>query len=392
MTITQVLIKPSNKIFMKNAPEPISLTQRLIQFNTVNPPGRERACAAWIGKYLEDARFQVSFYEFDNSRTSLVAIREGAGEKAPLCFSGHLDTVPTGRAPWGMDPFNGEIKGDKIYGRGASDMKGGIAAMVSMALRLSKFTNLKAGVRLIFTAGEETGCEGARYLAGTAGLLSGMGALVIGEPTSNRPLVGHKGAVRFELTARGKTAHAAMPGKGENAIYKAARALTRLEAFDFGVAENPVLGKPTLNVGIISGGININSVPDLATIGVDIRPTPGLHADEIKNRLGACLGPDITIRCLEAFPGVLSDPDDPWIREVFEMAAPHLKTPPTPEGAPYFTDASFLVEPMGHPPTVLLGPGESEQAHSTDEFCYLARIEEATEIYFEMAQRWCLAG
>jgi succinyl-diaminopimelate desuccinylase len=182
-----------------------------------------------------------------------------------------------------------------------------------------------------------------------------------------------------------------MPEKGENAIYKAARALTRLEAFNFGVSENPVLGKPTLNVGIISGGININSVPDLTTIGVDIRPTPGLQTGEIEKRLGVWLGPDITIRCLEAFPGVLSDPDAPWIRDVFKVAAPYLETPPAPEGAPYFTDASFLVGPMGNPPTVLLGPGEPEQAHSTDEFCYLAKIKKAAEIYFEIARRWCLA-
>jgi len=377
---------------MKYTPEPISLTQRLIRFNTVNPPGQEKACAVWIGEFLKDSGFQVSFYEFDDKRTSLVAVLKGAGEKASLCFSGHLDTVPTGKARWKMSPFGGEIHGDKIFGRGTSDMKGGIAAMVSAALRLSKITNLKAGVTILLTAGEETGCEGARYLVKRKGILPEIGALVIGEPTSNRPLVGHKGAVRFELTIRGKTAHAAMPEKGENAIYKAARALTRLEAFDFGVAENPILGKPTLNVGIISGGININSVPDLTTIGIDIRPTPGLDADEIKTCLDTCLGPDVVIRCLEAFPGVLSDPDDPWIREVFEVAAPYLETPPVPEGAPYFTDASFFVGPMGNPPTVLLGPGESEQAHSTDEFCYLAKIEEAAEIYFEIAQRWCLAG
>ncbi len=376
---------------MKSDLTPLLLTQKLIRFNTVNPPGREKACAAWLGKILEEAGFQIAFYEFDEARTSLVAALGGAGERTSLCFSGHLDTVPPGRAPWRMNPFSGEVEGNKIYGRGASDMKGGVAAMVSAALRLSKIGGLKAGLTLILTAGEETGCEGAKYLAGKDGVLTGAGALVIGEPTSNVPFVGHKGAVRFELTARGKTAHAAMPEKGENAIYKAARAIERLEAFDFGVAENPILGKPTLNVGIISGGININSVPDRATIGVDIRPTPGLRADEIGDRLGVCLGPEIEIRCLEAFSGVLSDPEDPWIREIFEIVTPYLETPPVPKGAPYFTDASFLVAPMGHPPAVLLGPGEPGQAHSTDEFCFLARIEEAAEIYFEMARRWCLA-
>jgi len=368
----------------------ISLTRKIISFNTVNPPGNERPCANYLGGILEGAGFRVKTYEFAEKRTSLVASLKGREERPPLCFSGHLDTVPLGRASWRMDPFVGETEGDKIYGRGASDMKGGIAAMVMMALRVAELPNLKAGLTLVLTAGEETGCEGARYLAETAGALERAGALVIGEPTSNVPLIGHKGAVRFELITRGRTAHASMPEEGDNAIYRAARALAKLESFDFKVPEHLVLGKPTLNVGTISGGIAINSVPDYVSMGVDIRPIPGMDAGGIEEQLRSTLGQDVEIRCLEEIPGVVSDVDNPWIREVFDIVVPYHSAPPVLRGAPYFTDGSFFASPMGHPPLVLLGPGEAEQAHSTDEFCYLTKIKEAVEIYFEISRRWCL--
>lgn len=115
---------------MKTHPEVISLTRKLLTFNTINPPGMERVCARYLGGLLEDGGYQVGYFEYDEGRTSLVAIRRGSGEKGALCFSGHIDTVPLGAARWNVDPFAGEIKEGKIYGRGASDMKAGVAAMV----------------------------------------------------------------------------------------------------------------------------------------------------------------------------------------------------------------------------------------------------------------------
>ncbi|MBW2127010.1 MAG: peptidase dimerization domain-containing protein, partial [Deltaproteobacteria bacterium] len=127
---------------------------------------------------------------------------------------------------------------------------------------------------LVFTAGEETFCQGARHLAGVTGALPKAGAMVVCEPTSNRPLVGHRGAIHLEVQTKGISAHASMPELGENAIYKAAEAALKLRELDFGLPAHPLLGKPTLNVGTISGGVNINSIPDQATMGVDIRIIP----------------------------------------------------------------------------------------------------------------------
>lgn len=116
-------------------------------------------------------------------------------DRLPLCFTGHIDTVPLGATAWNYDPFAGEIAGDKVYGRGSTDMKSGVAAMIATATQLTHFQTLQAGLTLILTAGEETCCQGAYHLASLDNVLGEAGAIVVGEPTANYPWIGHKGAV-----------------------------------------------------------------------------------------------------------------------------------------------------------------------------------------------------
>ncbi|HEX9455001.1 MAG TPA: M20/M25/M40 family metallo-hydrolase [Candidatus Binatia bacterium] len=149
----------------------LTLTRKLLGFETINPPGDERACALYLGSLLETAGYETRYYEFADKRSNLIARLAGRDEKLPICFTGHLDTVPLGSTSWSRDPFAGETDGDKLYGRGTSDMKSGVAAMVLMALRLARQANRRAGITLIFTAGEETTCERAGYLASLDNLL-----------------------------------------------------------------------------------------------------------------------------------------------------------------------------------------------------------------------------
>lgn len=374
---------------MTSRPDPLALTQDLIAFNTVNPPGDERECARYIGRLLEGGGYRVTYHEFDDRRTSLIASKEGAGDKAPLCFSGHMDTVPLGSAPWERDPFGGELDGDRVYGRGSSDMKGGLAAMVAAALRVAPLLPGKAGLKLVLTAGEEKACQGAAYLSRSRHVMGRAGAVLVGEPTSNYPVVGHKGAFWLEARATGITAHGSMPEQGVNAIYRAARAALALERFEFGVAPHPVLGSPTLNLGTISGGLNINSVPDQASMGIDIRTIPGQSHDEIFERLKSALGEDATLERLMEATSVWTDPRDGWVQEVFGIMESHLGERPVERGVTYFTDASIFTPALGYPPTLILGPGEAAMAHKTDEYCSLSSIETATEAYLEIAGRWC---
>src|SRR6185503_11492375 len=115
------------------ASDPVGLTKSLLQFDTVNPPGRERECARYAGAMLQEWGFSVDYHEFAEGRTSVIARAGGAGGKGPLCLTGHLDIVPLGARKWSKDPFSGETAGDRLYGRGTSDMKAGIAAMLLAA-------------------------------------------------------------------------------------------------------------------------------------------------------------------------------------------------------------------------------------------------------------------
>ncbi|MBW1780921.1 MAG: M20 family metallopeptidase [Deltaproteobacteria bacterium] len=367
----------------------LSLTRKLLGFNTMNPPNQERDCAVYLGKLLEDGGFDTQFYEFEKGRTSLVARTKGPSDLEPICFTGHMDTIPLGAARWTRDPFKGETDGDWIYGRGVADMKGGVAAMVMAGLHMARLPKGKAGVILVITAGEETGCEGAYFLASHETALGKAGALVVGEPTSNFPIVGHKGALWIEARASGVAAHGSMPEKGVNAIYKAAHAVKKLEDFNFDVAPHKLLGSPTLNVGTIRGGININSVPDQALIGIDIRTIPDQGNKEVYERLSSYLGDELTLHRVIDVEGIATDPQDEWVQGVFEIMKPILKERPVARGVTYFTDASVLTPALGNPPTVILGPGEPEMAHKTDERCRISKIEEAAEAYLKIAERWC---
>jgi succinyl-diaminopimelate desuccinylase len=367
----------------------LELSRELLRFDTINPPGDERACAEHLAWSLENAGFDVRFHEYATGRTSLVARLGGSSSRLPLCFAGHIDTVPLGTTPWSRDPFAGEVADGRLYGRGSSDMKSGVAVFVTAAQRLAKGLRTSPGLVLVIVAGEETGCDGSRHLAAVNGALGEAGAIVIAEPTGNYPLVGHKGALWLHARATGVTAHGSMPDRGVNAIYKGARAVAKLERFAFAAKPHPVLGSPTLNVGTINGGLNINSVPDGITIGIDIRTIPDVKHEELAQRLTEYLGDEVSLSSIVDVQGVWTDPAHPWVEEIFELTTPIVGTRPAVRGAPYFTDASALKPAYGGPPTVILGPGEMELAHQTDEYCRVDRLEQAVELYVEIARRWC---
>lgn len=367
----------------------LDLTRRLLAFDTINPPGNEHACALALAGFLEDAGLEVEAYDYEPQRTSLVATLRGSGERPAIVLTGHLDTVPLGAAPWSCDPFAGDIADGRIYGRGTCDMKAAVAAMSVATRRLAEVHGRRADVRLVFTAGEECGCHGAQHLASLPGVLGHAGAMVVGEPTGNHAWVAHKGCLRFAVTSHGVTAHASMPEQGDNAIHKAAAAVLALSRFEFGIEPHPLLGRPTLNIGTIAGGLNVNSVPDTTVIGLDIRTIPGLSDEHIHGRVQDTVGEWAEVTRLDSGAAIESDPDDPWVQQVLDVLQELQGTRPTLGSAPYFTDAAFLKPALGQPPTILFGPGDAEMAHKTDEWCDLGKLELAEEAYFEILRRWC---
>jgi succinyl-diaminopimelate desuccinylase len=373
-----------------SAQDAVSLTRTLLRFDTVNPPGRERDCARHAGALLQEWGYHVDYHEYEDSRTSVIARAGGNDARAPLCLTGHLDVVPLGARAWTRDPFSGETDGDRLYGRGSSDMKAGVAAILLAARSMASKLPGTPGVVIVLTAAEEGGCIGSRFLSQQKKLMGKAGAMIVGEPTSNYPLVGHKGSVKFHAHFKGVSAHGSMPHLGVNAIYKAAKALGKLEAFEFGVPAHPVMGKPTLNVGTIEGGNTVNAVPDAANIGVDIRTVPGMDHTALLSRLNSLLE-DAELDVFSNLAPVWTQPDEEWVQRVFEICRPYAREPLEPRTAPYMTDAANLLKVYAGAPTVVLGPGEAVMAHQTDEYCSMERIGESVSIYETLIQDWCRA-
>jgi succinyl-diaminopimelate desuccinylase len=368
----------------------VELARELVRTETINPPGDEARAADLLAARLDAAGLEVAAHELAPGRISLVARWPGRDPDAPaLCLTGHLDTVPLGGSDWERNPLGGEVDGDRLHGRGSSDMKGGVAAIVAAAERTAAAGRGRAGLELVLCAAEETGCEGALALTSADGALGRAGAVLVAEPTTNYPCVAHKGVVWLDALADGRTAHGSMPHLGENAIHKLARAITRLDGFAFDVPDHDLLGAPTLNVGTVSGGININSVPDRARAGLDVRTVPGLGADAVAEQLAAAAGDEVRVETRLALDAVDTDPGDAWVAEVFEVMAPLVGETPEPRGLAYFTDAAALVPAYGTPPAIICGPGDADQAHRTDESCSVAALEAAADGFFEIARRWC---
>ena len=371
------------------AQDAVALTRDLLRFDTVNPPGRERDCARYAGGLLQGWGYEVRYHEFDDGRTSVVARAGGAAGRDPLCLTGHLDVVPLGSRAWTKDPFAGETDGDRLFGRGASDMKAGVAAMLLAARAFAGKLAGTPGVVLVLTASEENGCVGSRHLAGLPALMGRAGAILVGEPTSNYPLVGHKGSLKFHARFRGVAAHGSMPELGENAIYKAARATGKLADFDFGVAAHPVMGAPTLNVGTFEGGSGVNLVPDAAAIGVDVRTVPGMDHGALRARFRTLLGPEAELDVFSDLEPVWTEPHEEWVGRVYGIVREQLGIVPEPRTAPYMTDAANLLKVYGGAPTLVLGPGEAAQAHQTDEYCSQERVRQAVALYEAVIRDWC---
>ena len=359
----------------------ISLTRELISFNTINPPGNESGIATMLGKLLADNGFEVCLPAYDTNRLHLVAEKGVSGPVAPLVLSGHFDTVPLGELKWTREPFSGKIEGDRIYGRGSSDMKGGVAAMTVAAIEASSEFSPPGGIRLIFSAGEELGCQGVQQLVDTHRKLGQARAVIVGEPTANVPAIGHKGALYLRVTTQGKTAHSSMPELGDNAIYKAAKCISKIEAFQFEVEKDLLLGYPSINVGKMQGGMNINSVPDYAEFSIDVRSTTMVEHKSVLESLFRELGKDVAIETLVDLNPVNTPEALPFVQLVYDVCQTDRQDDSWSRSLPYLTDGSVLQPFYGGVPCIILGPGEPGMAHQTDEFCSIEKIKQAVSIY-----------
>ena len=345
-----------------------------------------RRCAG----LLEDAGLKASLVDFEPDREQLVADLPGHG--SPLTFTGHLDTVPATPSDWSVDPWSADVDGDRMVGRGTSDMKSGVAALLVAVAEHAARSHDCRGVQVVLTAGEETGCTGALRLPAEA--MVGGGPLVVAEPTQNRLVPGHKGALWLRLAARGVAAHGSAPELGDNAVVRLARAAVALhDHADW--PEDERFGRVTANVGVLRGGVQPNVVPDSAEMLVDLRTVPSADADEVRARVASLAGEGVEVSDHVVLPAIDTPLDDPFVELVSRtLSNAALDADPAPP-ARYFTDASALSPLLGAgtsaTPTVILGPGEPDQCHVANEWCSLERVDQAVEVYTGLLDRWCAA-
>jgi acetylornithine deacetylase len=291
-----------------------------------------------------------------------------------------------------VDPFGGEVRDNRLYGRGACDTKGPMAAYLTAIQRIVEQGLPFDGV-LSFAAcmGEEDGCHGARYV-----MRSGVraDAAIVAEPTVLRLINAHKGAFWWRLTVRGRAGHGAEPALGVNAIYRMGQVLLMIKDDlipTLNQRHDPILGVPTINVGTIKGGQKTNIIPDECVIEIDRRTISGEDPDEILDdflRRVERLGIPAADLCVEevqrAFPFITSR-EEPVVRAMTD-ALERLGEEVSPTSVNYFSDAGELV--AAGIPSIVFGPGDIRHAHTADEHIELDQLERAVPILVETVMRF----
>lgn len=372
----------------------VTTLQDLIRINSVNPAyafGRKEAeIQAWISRFFMDAGLEVQLIEVDPDRPNLLATLRGKDHSRRLLLEAHVDTA--GIENMVGPAFDPVIRGGLMHGRGACDTKGGLAAMMHALTELHE-EGFVPGCDIVFAAtmDEEHAFHGAAHLCKhlTAD------AAIVAEPTDLRMVVASKGCLRWRVTVAGRAAHSSKPHLGVNAISRMARLIVMLEDEDASRirVHHPLLGEPTLNIGIIHGGVQVNIVPESCLMEIDRRLVPGEEPLEIRRRyeeLSESLRdrfPDFDVThvpLLEDWP--METPIDSPIVKITRGVLDDFALPSEPTGVPFGSDASKFAR-VGIP-SIVMGPGSIDQAHTADESVPVCQVEQAVRIFKEIIRRF----
>lgn len=368
---------------MKPPANVVELCQALVRIPSVNPDGDpgtpltgEAECARYIAGFLEHCGAEAFLDEVEPGRPNVIgrfpSLPSADGAPKPrIVFGPHTDTVSVGGMS--IEPFSGVLREGRVWGRGASDTKGPMAAMLWALFEMrERIPALPVEVHFAGFMSEESAQLGSQHFARHHGSYA---LAIVGEPTELRTVFRHKGCLWADVITHGVAVHGATPELGENAIVKMARLVQALDT-DFRAllveagGMDEWLGSSTINLGMIQGGTRSNIVADRCTLRVDMRTTPGL------NRNGGALAlltsfiqgldPKAEIRPLpETFP-LDTDADNPLVQTLVQCGAPLA-------GAPWFCDAAFLA--AAGIPAIAIGPGSIAQAHTKDEYIATADLE-----------------
>ncbi len=387
--------------------------RQLVAIPSVNPMGRavsgeiylETRLTDYLDSLFTSLGLQVWRQPVSPGRANLWARLDGdvspdQGGQVVL-FDSHQDTVPVDGMT--IDPFAGEVRHGRVYGRGACDTKGGMAAVIAAVAQLAdQRPRDMPTVVVCCTVNEEHGFTGVQAAAsicvdGSNRLLPRRpDAAIVTEPTGLEVVVAHKGMIRWRCHTRGRAAHSAQPETGDNAIYRMAGVLQAIERYARDhvgrMASHPLCGKPTVSVGTIRGGLSVNTVPDRCTIEIDRRVLPGEDPQQARKALIEYLAANEQLPAgLEHEPAflvglALSDESNDRPATQLETAAREVTGKCRRTGVAYGTDGAWLA--AAGIPTVVFGPGRLAQAHTDDEWIAVSKVEQAAEIYY----RFCAGG
>lgn len=374
----------------------VELLQALIAIPSVNPEGGgdpgtsltgEGDCARYVAGFLRECGAEVTLEEVEPGRPNVIGrfassgLATVAGKGKPrLLFAPHTDTVSV--AGMTVAPFGAEVRDGKVWGRGASDTKGTMAAMLWAFRELGgRIADLDVELGFVGLMGEEIGQPGSRHFVQHHG--EDWDFAIVGEPTELDVVCRHKGCVWLRLTCEGRAVHGATPELGENAITAMLAVLekvdtgfrSQLQAREF---HNQWLGSPTVNIGTVRGGSKTNIVPDHCEATLDIRETPELAArggaaNLLRNYLNGQEGlPPVGIDILTECSALDTEVGNPFVKQLCRLGA-------KPVAAPWFCDAAWLA--AGGIPAVALGPGSIAQAHTEDEWIEVKALEEGVAFY-----------
>jgi acetylornithine deacetylase len=374
-----------------------SLLGELVAIDSINPdlvPGGagEAAIARFVASWLEQAGLHVEIDEPVPGRPSVVAIARGAGGGRSLMLNAHMDTVGVS-ATSGMErPHDPVVQDNRLYGRGAFDMKGGLAAIM-LAAAAAKKQQLRGDVILTAVSDEE-------YASiGTASIVKRWhaDAAIVTEPTGLEICIAHKGFIWLEVETRGIAAHGSLPDLGVDAIVKMGKVLLGLEELDRSLRATPshrLLGSGSLHASLISGGQELSSYPEHCVLSVERRTVPGETAQDVESQVRHIL--DQVAASDAAFKASLRttllreafevSQDEPIVQVVRRRAATILGQEPDIIGATAWMDSAILS--AAGIPTVIFGPG-GEGAHAVVEWVDLEQVQRCVEVLVASAGEFC---
>lgn len=364
----------------------VELLMELVKTNSENPPGNEKMMAFFVRDFLEDMKISCQLMKFGENRYDLIA---SVGKGDGLMLNGHMDTVPVGNLEnWKYDPF-GKMKDGKIYGRGAVDMKGGLASILTAVRNVVKEkTEFKRKMLLAFVGDEEVALEGSKFfIKNGRGFLRDVRYGVIAEPTKFMITRAQKGISSMRIRIRGKAAHGSRPLLGDNAIYKACDMIQEIRKLieDLKEERDDVLGSGTINVGKIAGGIKVNVVPDYCDVDIDRRIIPGETPELARRQIEGILK-KLKIRAevktiLSRLP--MKIPEDSDLIKLLKSVT-KTKT----KGESGYTEAELYYRDCGMECAVC-GPGDMELAHVVNEYIKISELRSGVIMFEKLIKKWC---